>query len=106
MKKTLLILGVAVFVLAFGTAYGEERDVGLQNGITFYEALPAPTIFVEADAGVLPGNGVTIFESGMAGHANWLAKSASGSAAGGMSAEGIRPELYNGVTVFDSADTY
>ncbi len=95
--KTLLISVAAIaLVLAFGTVYAAEKEMGwdLSNGVTVFESNPAPST-VEGSALALE-NGITIFDTGIS-----IAKAeehgATGSAAGGMAAE----EPYNGVTVFE-----
>ncbi len=71
---------------------------------------------------VKPANGITYFDTGMAGEAQasvelskvengitWfdlgrVESGAEGSAAGGLSAEDSGPVLHNGITIFDGSD--
>ncbi len=97
MKKLLIVIGVVVVALAFGTAYAADRDWGLYNGVTVFIGNPEPTK-LEAPELALE-NGVTIFEPVIS-----TAKAEEygmGSAAGGMGAEDFHIDLYNGVTVFN-----
>ncbi len=95
MKRLLVLIGVVVLVLAFGTAYAAEKELtwGLSNGVTVFESYPAPSYIAGPELAV--ENGITIFEP-VISTAKAEYGDASGSAAGGMAAD----NLYNGVTVF------
>ncbi len=97
MKTLLISLAAVALVLAFGTVYAAEKEMGwdLSNGVTVFESHPAPSTVGEGSALALE-NGITIFDTGI-GIAKAEEYGTSGSAAGGMASE----EPYNGVTVFE-----
>ena len=96
MKKLFVVIGAVMLALAVGVAYAADRDWGLSNGVTVFEANPEPTI-VEGP-GLALENGITVIEP-VISTARVLDYSESGSATGGMAEE----KLSNGVTVFDAA---
>ncbi len=98
MKTLLIAVGAVVMVLAFGTAYAADKDMGwgLSNGVTVFLSSPEPTRDAGPDMAV--ENGITIFDTGIR-----FARAdeyASSSAAGGLAGEDSHIDLYNGVTVF------
>jgi hypothetical protein len=103
MKRLLIVISALVLVLTFGSAFAGDKDMGaiLDNGITVFEHNPAPTVVAGMDKPL--ENGITLFDIGVAKADEY---GASGSAAGGPSAEDR--DLWNGVTVFkgSSGDSY
>ena len=93
MKKTLIILGVLVIALAFGTAYADSKDMcaGVCNGITVVDKLPVTSH--DLGAGLTLENGITAFDIRPV---EW----AEGAAAGGLRSTEPHMELRNGITVF------
>lgn len=99
MKRFLIVVSAIAVVLAFGTVYAAEKDMGgeLYNGVTVFLSSPAPTRVAGPDIALW--NGITVFDKGISS-AKAEEYGTSGSAAGGMAAEESHP-LYNGVTVFN-----
>jgi hypothetical protein len=96
MKKLLLLLGVLVIALTFGSAYAGSKDMsaGEYNGITVFEPVSAQSHDIYLGSGPVLANGITVFDSRPA--ESW----AEGSAAGGLRDTEPSMELRNGITVF------
>lgn len=109
MKKTVLLLTIFVFVLAFGSAFAEdssaknkEVSAGITpyNGITFFDLGPTPAC---EDAGKTAGdaneavhvfNGITFFDLGRPGAGGRIACADKSN----VKVSSSRP--YNGITIF------
>ncbi len=99
MKKIISLLTAMLFALSFGIAFADEKDMSVKpsNGITYFDTGMAGEAQASVELSKVE-NGITWFDLGR------VESGAEGSAAGGLSAEDSGPVLHNGITIFDRLD--